>query len=133
MVRDEGHQQQYNRNTGNNQMDSSQISMMSKTGVDSGLKDSLGAAHLAAYQTAGPHGDPSHAQSTFHDSSVVSGPDSTAGNQNYNTALIVKQRGLNNMSQIVATNTSSHLAGAAHPQTVSKYKNANVLGGFNSQ
>lgn len=115
-------------------MDSSQISMMSRAGAEGALKDSLGAAHLAAYQTAGPTGDPSHGQSSFHDSSVVSGPDSTAGNQNYNTALIVKQRGLNNMSQIVATNPSSQLAGGAgHTQAVTKYKNANILGGFNSQ
>lgn len=75
--------------------------------------------------------DPTQGHNSFHDTSVMSGPaDSTGGNQSYNTALIVKQRGLNNMSQIVAT--SSQLS-AAHTQAISKYKNANILQGFSSQ
>jgi hypothetical protein len=117
-------------NTANTQMDSSQISMISRAGHDGAMKESLGAAQLAAYHASATHADPTQAHNSFHDASVISGPaDSTGGNQSYNSALIVKQRGLNNMSQIVAT--SSQLS-AAHTQAISKYKNANILQGFSS-
>ena len=64
----------------------------------------------------------------------MSGPEGSAANQSFNTALVVNKRGLNNMSQIVATSTSAQLAGnGAQAHAASKYKNANALHGFNSQ
>lgn len=131
------HQKKYNdpnlqfvHNTAHTQMDSSQISMISRAGHDGVMKESLAVAQLAAYHTSAAHADPTQAHNSFHDTSVMSGPtDSIGGNQSYNTALIVKQRGLNNMSQIVAT--SSQLS-AAQTQAISKYKNANILQGFSS-
>lgn len=83
---------------------------------------------MAAYQMVGPN-DPSLGHSNLHDSSVISGPDVGGGSQSYNTALIVKQRGLNNMSQIVAPSTSTQLTGGGGQSQASKYKGTNMLQG----
>ena len=86
------------------QIDSSQISMISRIGHEGINKESVGAAHLAAYNSTQINAETSLPHTSFNDTSVLSGAaESNHGNLGYNTALIVKQRGLNNMSQIVAT------------------------------
>lgn len=87
----------------------------------------------AVYQMIGQMNDPNNAQFMLNDLSVISGPESSTGKQGYNTANIVKQRGLNNMSQIVATNTSTQLAGGPPHQGAQKYKNGNTPLGYNTK
>jgi len=85
--------------------------MISRGAPDGVLKDNHALAQIAAYQSAMQQAEQSHLQSNFHDFSVLSGPEHSTGNQSFNTALIINQRGLTNMSQIVPTSTSTQLNG----------------------
>lgn len=79
------------------------------------------------------HVDTHNMSTTVHDLSVLSGTGPSATNQSYNQALILNQRGQNNMSQIVPTSTSAGVAGGGQSSGSHKYKNANALLSFGTQ